>query len=132
VKTAISLIALACLLLISCKKSHIEPIGNNLVGRWSYAQYYQSVGGPGEWRNVDPAHQTIEFRADGTFLPSPSFLPAAKAFRLVDSATISIQPASSTISEIVFHFVIDTPRRELVMYQTNPACFEGCAYKFRK
>jgi len=58
---------------IACKKS-VEPIENSLIGKWTYTEYYYSIGGPGEWHLVTPPKQAIEFKSDGTFIPSESFL----------------------------------------------------------
>src|ERR1051325_9700991 len=81
------------MLLAGCKKSNVEPIQSTLIGRGTHTEYYFSPGGgPGGWRPVTPAGQTIEFKSDGTFVPCESFLKDANHFEIVDSATVKIQP----------------------------------------
>jgi len=57
-------LSLALLLFtIACEKSSnkiIEPNENGLLGKWTYTEYYMSIGGPGEWHSVSPPKQTIE------------------------------------------------------------------------
>jgi hypothetical protein len=120
------------LFIIGCKKSDLEPIDKTLIGKWTYTEYYMSVGGPGEWRSVTPPKQTIEFRPDGTFIPSESFLKDANHFEILDSVTIKFQPASTSPGFILMGYSIDTIARELQMYPVNPMCIEGCSNKFKR
>ena len=118
-------------LAVACKKS-IEPIENSLIGKWAYTEYYISSGGPGEWRAVTPPNQTIEFKPDGTFIPSESFLKDANRFEILDSVTVKFQPASTPSGFILMGYIIDTMERELQMYPVNPMCIEGCSSKFTR
>ena len=93
---------------VACKKS-IEPIENSLIGKWTYTEYYYSIGGPGEWHPVTPK-QTIEFKPDGTFIPSESFLKDANHFEILDSVTVKFQPASTPSGFILMRYSIDTVR----------------------
>ena len=118
---------------IACKKSVNkvnEPIKNSLIGKWTYTESYVSPGGPTEWRPVSPPGQTIEFKDDGTFIPCESFLRNANHFEIVDSVTVKIQPAPSGF--VLMRYSIDTTKRQLLMSPTNPACIEGCTYKFER
>ena len=116
---------------IACKKS-VEPVANSLIGKWTYTEYYISIGGPGEWRAVTPPNQTIEFKPDGTFIPSESFLKDANRFEILDSVTVKFQPASTPSGFILMGYIIDTMERELQMYPVNPMCIEGCSNKFTR
>jgi hypothetical protein len=119
---------------VACKKSNepIEPIENSLIGKWTYTEYYISSGGPGEWRPVTPK-QTIEFKPDGTFIPSESFLKDANHFEILDSVKVKFQPASTSSGFILMGYAIDTMARELQMYPVNPImCIEGCSSKFTR
>jgi len=109
---------------VACKKS-IEPIENSLIGKWTYTEHYISSGGPGEWRPVAPK-ETIEFKPDGTFIPSDSFLKDANHFEILDSVTIKFQPGF-----ILMRYSIDTSARELLMSPV-PMCIEGCSNKFTR
>ena len=83
---------------IACEKSSnriIEP-ENGLVGKWTYTEYYMSIGGPGEWHPVSPK-QTIEFKSNGTFVPCESFLKEANHFEILDSVTLKIEPAATSM-----------------------------------
>jgi len=116
---------------VACKKS-IEPIESILIGKWTYTEYYISTGGPGEWRAVTPPNQTIEFKPDGTFIPSESFLKDANRFEILDSVTVKFQPVSTPSGFILMGYIIDTMERELQMYPVNPMCIEGCSNKFTR
>ena len=118
-------------LTVACKKS-IEPIESSLIGKWTYTEYYISSGGPGEWRAVTPPNQTIEFKPDGTFIPSESFLKDANRFEILDSVTVKFQPVSTPSGFILMGYIIDTMERELQMYPVNPMCIEGCSNKFTR
>jgi len=118
-------------LTVACKKS-IEPIESSLIGKWTYTEYYISIGGPGEWRAVTPPNQTIEFKPDGTFIPSESFLKDANRFEILDSVTVKFQPVSTPSGFILMGYIIDTMERELQMYPVNPMCIEGCSNKFTR
>ena len=120
--------------IIACKKDNkvIEPIENSLIGKWTYTEYYMSIGGPGDWRPVNPPNQAIEFKPDGRFIPCESFLPATDHFEILDSVTVKFQPASTSSGFILMGYVIDTIKGELQMYPVNPMCIEGCSNKFKK
>jgi len=117
------------ILLAGCKKVKIEPIESTLIGKWSYTEYYIGTGGPTDWKPVNPPMQTIEFKADGTFIPCESFLNDANHFEIVDSVTVKFQPTIS--GSTLMAYSIDTVARELLMSPV-PNCIEGCAYKFRR
>jgi hypothetical protein len=114
-------------LTVACKKS-IEPIENSLIGKWTYTEQYISTGGPGEWRPVTPK-ETIEFKPDGTFIPSESFLKDANHFEILDSVTVKFHPGLSGFT--VMRYSIDTVAGELLM-SPIPNCIEGCASKFKR
>jgi hypothetical protein len=126
-------LSLILLILISgCKKSDLVPIDKNLIGKWTYAEYYYSIAGPGQWHPVEPANQTIEFKSGGSFISSESFLKTTTKFEMVDSATIKFQPASTSSGYILMGFSINTVRKELYMYPVSPMCIEGCNNKFKR
>jgi hypothetical protein len=122
-------------LITACNKSanvNKEPIDKTLTGKWTYTEYFFSTGSPGSWHPVSPANQTIEFKADGTFMPAESFLKTANRFEMVDSVTIKFQPASTATGYILMGYQIKTAERELYLYPVNPLCIEGCSNKFIK
>jgi hypothetical protein len=128
------LLFLSLILLVfipGCKKSSLEPIENSLIGKWIYTEYYQSIGGPGQWYPVTPPGQTVEFKPDGRFLSS-SFLKDADHFQILDSVTVKFQPASTSSGYILMGYSVDTAARELLMYPVNPFCIEGCSNKFKR
>jgi hypothetical protein len=119
---------------LACKKSvdkTIEPIEDSLIGNWTYTEHYGSTGGPGEWYPVSPSNQTIEFKSDGTFIPCQSFLSDANHFEILDSATVTFAPTSTSSGTIMMRYSIDTIAREL-LFSPVPNCIEGCADKFKK
>ena len=118
---------------IACKKSGnkiIEPIENGLIGKWTYTEFYVSLGDPGGWRPVSPPDQTIEFKSDGTFIPCESFLKDANHFEIVDSVTVKIEPASTPSGFILMGYTIKPSDRELDLFPVAPLCIEGCSNKF--
>jgi len=129
----IQLTGLILLILLSgCKKSSLEPIENTLIGKWTYTEYFYSIGGPAEWRTVTPANQTIEFQPDGSLISSVSFLKTATKFEKIDSVTIKFQPAPTTRGYILMEYLINTTKRELYLYPVDPICIEGCNNKFKR
>jgi len=119
---------------IACQKSGnkiIEPIENRLIDRWTYTGYYVSNGGPGEWRTVSP-RQTIEFKADGTFIPCQSFLKEANHYEILDSVTVKIEPASISSGYILMKYDIKPSERALYLSPADPMCIEGCSSKFER
>ena len=112
---------------VACKKS-IEPIESILIGKWTYTEQYISNGVSGEWRPVTPK-ETIEFKPDGTFIPSESFLKDANHFEIVDSVTVKFHPGLSGV--VFMRYSIDTVAGELLMAPI-PNCIEGCASKFKR
>jgi hypothetical protein len=118
---------------IACKKSGekvLEPIENSLIATWTYTEYYFGGGRPGEWHPVTP-NQTIEFKANGTFIPCESFLKDANHFEILDSVTVKFRPASTDSGFILMRYSIDTGARELLM-SPIPLCIEGCSSKFKR
>lgn len=119
-------------LLPGCTKSSLVPIDSSLIAKWSYVEYYRSIGGPGEWLPVEPANQKIEFKSDGSFLPAESFLKGVTNYEIVDSVTIKFLPASTPSGYQLMGYQIDTVERKLYLYPVNPSCIEGCSSKFRR
>jgi hypothetical protein len=119
----------------SCSKPgiiHKTPIEKTVLGKWTYTENFYSAGGPGAWHAVTPANQTIEFKANGSFIPAPSFLNGANRFEMLDSVTIKFQPATTSSGFILMGYILDTAQRELYLYPVNPMCIEGCSSKFVK
>jgi len=120
---------------IACEKSTnkiIEPNENGLLGKWTYTEYYMSIGGPGEWHPVSLPKQTIEFKSNGTFIPCESFLKEANHFEILDSVTVKIEPASISMGYILMRYDIKTSEGSLYLSPTNPICIEGCSNKFER
>jgi hypothetical protein len=130
VRKALFPVILFSLFAVGCKKS-VEPVDNSLIGKWSYVEYYYSIGGPGEWHDVSP-HETIEFKTDGSFIPSPSFLNNTNRFEIIDSATVKFEPASTSSGYILMGYQIKTTERTLYLYPVDPICIEGCNNKFTR
>ena len=74
----------------------------------------------------------IEFKTNGTFVPSASFLNTANKFEIIDSATVKIEPVSTSSGNIIMGYQIDSSKRILYLYPVNPACIEGCNNKFTR
>jgi len=118
--------------IVGCKKSNLESTGNILIGKWIFTEYYIAPGGPGQWQSVTPPGQMIEFKPDGRFISSESFLRGSNHFTIMDSVTVKFQPASTSSGYILMGYSIDTAARELLMYPVSPICIEGCEYKFKR
>ena len=113
-----------------CKKD-IEPIDNNIIGKWTYIENNIGYGGPGQWLPATPSGQTIEFKPDGSFISSNHSWEATR-FEMLDSVTIKFWPDSNSLGYVEMGYSIDTATRELLMYPVNPMCIEGCEYKYRR
>jgi len=114
------------------KRAVNEPGEDSIVGKWTWVENFYSVGGPGQWHQVTPASQTIEFKSDGSFVPSNSFLNSANRYEFVDSITIKFQPASTPLGYILMRYKIDVGGSELFLQPVDPRCIEGCNNKFRR
>ena len=120
---------------IACEKSTnkiIEPNENGLLGKWTYTEYYMSIGGPGEWHPVSLPKQTIEFKSNGTFIPCESFLKEANHFEILDSVTVKIEPAATPMGYILMRYDIKPFEGSLYLSPANPICIEGCSNKFER
>jgi hypothetical protein len=125
------------LLIVSagCSKMTIdntESIENAVAGKWTYTEYFYSTGSPGQWYPVTPANQTIEFKADGSFTGTASFLKEATHFVIVDSATIKFQPSTKPAGYTLMNYRVKTTGRELILSPLDPICIEGCSDKFKR
>jgi hypothetical protein len=121
--------------IIGCTKSsyrNSNPIDNSLVARWTYVEYYFSIGGPGEWHPVQPANQEIEFKSDGSFVSTESFLKGVTRYEIIDSVTIKVKPVSRPSGYMLMGYKINTIDRELYLYPVDPYCIEGCGNKFKR
>lgn len=124
----ILILTLLMLAAAGCRKAADES--NSLIGKWTFTEYYSSPGGPGQWQPVKPANQVIEFKEDGTFKSAKSFLSTATHYEIIDSANVKFTPAETPSGYWIMAYEIKSSA--LVMYAVNPACFEGCSYKFKR
>jgi hypothetical protein len=128
-------IGLLLLLSIGCSKRPVEntePIENSVVGQWTHTAYFYSTGAPGQWYPVTPANQTIEFKADGSFTGTVSFLKEATHFVIVDSITIKFLPSTKPSGYTLMNYRVKTAERELILSPLDPMCIEGCSDKFKR
>ncbi|WP_460550789.1 hypothetical protein [Ferruginibacter profundus] len=126
---------LPVLLFMACSKTTVtdkQPIENTLTGVWTYTEYFYSTGAPGQWYAVTPANQTIEFKADGSFSGTASFLKEATHFVIVDSATIKFQPSARPSGYTLMNYRVNTTDRALYLSPLDPICIEGCSNKFKR
>jgi hypothetical protein len=127
---AIILFALCLVNIISCKKGTEVPVNFNLTGKWIYKEYGYSIGGPMMWQTPSPANQYIEFKEDGTFIPSESFLKGATRYQQTDSITLQFSPAQTVTGVVKMGYVIDSVSGILNLWPVEPACIEGCGNRF--
>ena len=123
---------LILLLTTGCNKTNKEnkiPVDNNIIGKWAYTENFYGTGLPGSWHPVVPAGQTIEFKPDGTFIASQSFLNGADHFEMVDSVTIKFLPVATATGYQLMTYQVKTADRELYL-APMPLCIEGCNNKF--
>lgn len=116
-------------LLPGCKR---EKINNALIGKWNYTDYYLGIGGPGAWHSVTPAGQTIEFRANGSFAGSESFLSNFNTYRVNDTATVRFMSGWNISGSITMGYEVHAADNTLFLYPVNPRCIEGCNNKFKR
>ena len=134
-KSLFYLILASIVLLASCGKTG-NPVwqksGKNIFGKWTYTDYYLSTGGPGEWQQVKPANQSIEFKTDGSFVATESFLKGATTYQILDSTRIRFQPTSTTSGFTLMGYSVEKEGKELYLYPIDPICIEGCNNKFTR
>lgn len=118
-----------------CKKpADIDPIDNNLLGKWTLTESKIGIAGPGQWLPVAPPNPTIEFKADGSFITSEPHWTSDQ-YRIVDSSTIKFLPVSNSVDSLGYFLMgysIDITGKELLMYNVLPGCIEGCEFKYRR
>ena len=117
-------------IVFSCKKSGMTSIHDSLIGKWIFTESKIGTGPPGQWQPVTPRGQTIEFKEDGSFISSGNFLTGTTHFRIMDSVTVKFSPETTSSGYILMYYSIDTLARDLILSPANPACIEGCQYKF--
>ena len=128
-----ALLLSACL--YSCKKSGKEtggPIPATLTGKWNYAAYYFSIGGPGGWHPANEQDKWIQFKEDGSFSSNLSPFNTAIRYHLTDSVHVQFITAVSTDSSLFYSFSIDTVQGFVSLSPARPMCIEGCAQKFTR
>jgi hypothetical protein len=128
-----SLVLVLCIL--ACHKTEVSTTGSpqsRILGKWNYAKRYYSIGGPGEWHKIEPDSQSIEFKSDGSFLPTESFLPGARKYEVIDSAKIRFTPASTQSGYILMGYSLENGGEELYLYPVDPICIEGCNNQFTR
>ena len=129
------LFVISILLVAACRKTDDriwEKSGQSLVGKWTYTDYYYSIGGPGKWYEVNPENQTIEFKADGSFVPAASFLQGVTSYEILDSVRIKFKPAATASGFTLMGYSIEKTGKELYLYPIDPICIEGCNNRFRR
>jgi len=122
------------ILILGCKKNIAKSdfIENSIIGKWTYTDHFYSIGAAGGWHAVVPANQTIEFKPDGIFISTDSFLKGVNKFQIIDSVTIKFQTTSTSSGYILMGYLINNNKRELYLYPVNPVCIEGCNNKFTR
>lgn len=123
------------LFVFACSKpDNINPqiIEDSVLGKWYYTEYFSSTGGQGQWHPVTQPNQVVEFKPNGSFVPADAFLKDVRKFELVDSVTIKFQPASTPSGYLLMRYSLGMAGRDLYLYPVNPACIEGCGYKFSR
>ena len=134
-KSLLNLVIISIVLSGACRKTDPEIGGKSaqsLIGKWTYTDYFYSIGGPGEWHPVEPANQTIEFKADGSFVPAESFLKGVTRYEVLDSIRIKFHPTSTASGFTLMGYSIEKAGKELKMYPIDPLCIEGCNNRFRR
>ena len=121
-------------LIVSCDKLYPGGCGDEkspLAGKWKYVEQYTSNGGPGTWKRVTPAGQTIEFKKDGGFYASGSFQKEASRYQILDKNRVKISPATNEAGYVVMGYTLSHSNNELQLVPLEPGmCIEGCASKF--
>lgn len=129
------LAATMLVLLGACQKSSVQNnkrTGRGLLGEWNYVQYFVSPGAGGQWNDVSPRNQKIEFLDNGHFVSAPSFLSGYDRYRFKDSITLEFSAALANIAPREMRFIFADDSTTLFLSPWNPACIEGCASKFTR
>lgn len=121
----------AAFMLIACKKSvsRLEPTG--VYGTWYYKEFYISPGTPSYWQTVNQTDQIVYFGGDGRYA-SNAVYREYQNFKLVDSNKILLTKKDNTTRSQTLLFELDSLQSTLTLYPLNPACIEGCGYKFSR
>ncbi|MEP6747664.1 MAG: hypothetical protein ABJB86_08055 [Bacteroidota bacterium] len=117
-----------------CKKSAIGSANiasSSITGKWTYAEYYFSIGGPANWQPVITSNQFIELKADGTFSSNLSPFTSVLYYGLVDSNHIKFnkQPGQDAL---LYFYTLDLVKHTLTLSDAINICIEGCAQKFKR
>lgn len=125
------LISFAALLWMACKKQGDATESTGLYGMWYYKEFYISPGTTWYWQPVKEFGKIVYFGEDGRYA-SNAICKEYEFFRLVDSNKILLTAGDNTIQPRVFLFELDSMQSTLALYPINPACIEGCGYKFSR
>lgn len=118
----------------SCRKSADttgKPYATSVTGKWNYAAYYFSIGGPGSWQPVNGANQWIELKENGSF--SSNFAPFNQvvSYQFTDSVHLQFNKALGQPA-LLYRYALDTVKHELLLSDAINICTEGCAQKFTR
>ncbi len=133
-----SLLFFFFLIIASCSKKKEAgldklPVSSKaLLGKWTFTEYYLSIGGPGSWYPVQPSGQTIEFEQDGTFQSTTAFSNTFNRYEIMDSVKVKFTPAPTASGYVLMEYKFDAADRTLILIPVDPICIEGCSNKFTR
>lgn len=134
-KRFVSALFLLTLAAAGCSKATDENtthLTHVLIGKWVYTESYMGIGnGRDVWQPAQPANQTVEFNADGTFYGTVPSLKEFTRFEITDSAIVTFRSAAKP-SGYKMGYNLENPYTTLILYPVEPYCICGCSDKFER
>ena len=122
--------------LFGCNSNNDELNTSTIVGTWQLVEIYQSIGGPGNWNDVENGYKY-------TFLNNGNF--SSNRFSECSNGTYSIESNELILDFSCAEFTTGFEKPEGILIEKitfesgylfiNPTyifCVEGCNYKFKK
>jgi len=127
-KRLLLLLAIACLLYVSCKKSDNNNDGpGEVYGKWKLTETMFDIGnGNGKYTKVngETKYLTLEKSADKAGKFKGDALPDLFSFRILDSVKMEVY-SNTYKMPLTYYYKVSAKSLQL-----NPPCIEGCGYRF--
>ncbi|MEP6926061.1 MAG: hypothetical protein ABI834_00425 [Ginsengibacter sp.] len=121
--------------IVSCNKSSTLPgktFSENITGKWRYAQYYYSNGGPLIYVSTGSLNQWIAFDADGRFTSNMPGFEKITSYKLMDSSRVTFFTPLRQPDFRLYYYSLDSTDGSLSLSRADILCIEGCGDKFKR
>lgn len=134
-KRLLILLGVGAFMLFSCSKlSRLreKTFTPGLTGKWNYAEYYYSVGGPLIYKPAESPNQWIIFNDDSSFTSNMTDFDKVMRYEKMDSSKVKLIASQQQPAFRLYHYALDSISNTLSLSPADFICIEGCGYKFKR